>query len=328
MMSGDSIELPENMTNPACVVAALYRFASLPDYRQWREPLLDLCQRQNIHGTLLLAPEGINGTVAGSRAAIDTLRDWLAADPRMAGLEYKESLTGACPFHRMKVKLKREIVTLGVAELDPSRQVGEYVAAEDWNALIEQPDVLLVDTRNDYETGIGSFAGAHLPGIGRFRDFPDYVRRHLDPARDKRVALFCTGGIRCEKATAYLLQQGFEKVYHLRGGILRYLERVAPEESCWNGECFVFDGRVSVGTGLRPGDYLECPACRWPVGPRERLRPGYVEGVSCPHCHDTLSEQKRAACRERHTQVELARGRGVIHIGAAPGTPIPDTPAP
>ncbi|MCB1876879.1 MAG: rhodanese-related sulfurtransferase [Chromatiales bacterium] len=312
------------MTEPVCVVAALYRFAPLTDYLQWREPLLSLCRRERIHGTLLLAPEGINGTVAGTRSAIDVLKGWLGADPRMAGMEYKESYAHACPFHRMKVKLKREIVTLGVPELDPNRQVGEYVEAGDWNALIEQPDVVVVDTRNDYETGIGSFDGARLPDIHQFRDFPDYVRQNLDPERDKRVALFCTGGIRCEKATAYLLQQGFEQVYHLRGGILRYLEETPAENSLWNGECFVFDGRVSVGHALQPGDYLECPACRWPVSPEDRLQPGYVEGVCCPHCHQGLSEQKRAACQERHQQMELAEARGVMHIGAAPGTPVSD----
>ena len=297
------------------VVAALYKFAKLPDYRALRERVLACCEAHGLKGTLLLAQEGINGTVAGSRSGVDGLLAYLRADARLATLEHKESLSDDMPFYRMKVRAKQEIVTLGVPGIDPNEKVGTHVAAEDWNALISDPEMVLVDTRNDYEYEIGTFPGALDPHTTTFRDFPAYVRAHLDPAQHKKVALFCTGGIRCEKATAYLLNQGFEKVYHLQGGILKYLEKIPAEQSLWQGECFVFDQRVAVGQGLTQGTHQQCRACRHPISPEDQGSPQYQTGVSCPHCYATLSDDKRARVAERQKQVELAQQRGTPHIG-------------
>lgn len=300
------------------VVAALYRFTALEDFRELREPLLDLCLAQQVKGTLLLAAEGINGTIAGSREAIDCVLDWLRADPRLAALEHKESFDEAMPFHRMKVKLKREIVTLGVEGIDPRRSVGTYVPPGDWNALVEDPEVLVIDTRNDYEYSIGTFRGAVDPGTTSFREFPRWVRDNLDPQRHRRVAMFCTGGIRCEKATAFMLQEGFEEVYHLQGGILKYLEEVPEEQSTWEGECFVFDNRVSVNHRLEKGQYDQCHGCRHPISEADKASGQYEKGVCCPHCFDTLTEDQRLRFAERQKQVELARRRGQPHVGAPP----------
>jgi UPF0176 protein len=297
------------------VVAALYKFVALPDYQALREPLLNTCSEHGIRGTLLLAAEGINGTVAGSREGIDAVLAHLRNDPRLADLEHKESLHDDPPFLRMKVKLKKEIVTLGVPGIDPNRRVGTYVSPDDWNALIADPDITLVDTRNDYECAIGTFEGAVDPRIGSFRDFPGWAKEHLDPTRDRKVAMFCTGGIRCEKASAYLLEQGFEEVYHLRGGILKYLEEVPADDSSWEGECFVFDDRVAVDHGLRRGSYDQCHACRHPITEDDKASPQFEKGVSCPHCHDRVSAERRARFAERQRQVALARERGEQHIG-------------
>ena len=300
---------------PNITVAALYKFAALPDYQALQPGLLDFCLSQGIKGTLLLAEEGINGTVAGSRAAIDALIARLRSDARLADLEHKESLADDMPFYRMKVRLKKEIVTLGVPGINPNNRVGSYVAPEDWNALISDPDVVVVDTRNDYEYGIGTFRGAIDPQTATFREFPAYVGNNLDPARHKKVAMFCTGGIRCEKASSFMLEQGFEQVYHLQGGILKYLEKIPAAISMWEGECFVFDHRVAVGHGLQVGEYELCHACRQPVSPQDQASEQYVAGVSCPHCHGTLSEEKRARAAERQKQTQLARKRGRAHIG-------------
>ena len=299
----------------SCVVAALYKFVALPDYEALREPLLATCRRLDIRGTLLLAQEGINGTIAGSREAVDELLDYLRRDPRLADLEHKESEHAEAPFLRMKVKLKKEIVTLGVPGIDPNQRVGTYVAPTDWDALVSDPQVTLVDTRNDYECAIGSFEGAIDPKIENFRDFPNWVREHLDPQENPRVAMFCTGGIRCEKASAYLLEQGFEEVYHLRGGILKYLEEIPEERSSWNGECFVFDERVAVDHSLRRGSYEQCYACRHPITPEDMASELYEKGVSCPHCHDQHSAERRERFAERQRQVALARARGEQHVG-------------
>ena len=300
------------------VVAALYKFVSLPDFRELREPLLDYCQSVRATGTLLLAQEGINGTIAGSREAIDGILGWLRSDSRLADLEHKESYDDHMPFHRMKVKLKREIVTLGVPGIDPNRQVGTYVAPQQWNALVNDPEVLLVDTRNDYECSIGSFKGALDPKTENFRQFPAFVRTQLDPSKHRKVAMFCTGGIRCEKASAFMLQEGFEEVYHLQGGILKYLEEVPAEESTWEGECFVFDNRVSVNQALENGSYDQCFGCRHPITEQDKLSAQYEKGVCCPHCFDRQSAEQQARFRERQKQVELARQRGEAHVGAAP----------
>lgn len=266
------------------VVAALYQFASLPDYQAWREPLLDLMFKHDVKGTLLLAEEGINGTVSGTRDAIDTLLAYIKSDARFANLEHKESFHQEHPFLRTKVKLKKEIVTMGVPGIDPNILVGHYVEAKDWNNLISQPDVLLVDTRNSYEYEVGTFANAVDPKTNAFRDFPAYVAENLNPEKHKKVAMFCTGGIRCEKATAFMLQQGFEEVYHLKGGILKYFEDVPAEESLWQGECYVFDERISVDHQLNPGAYKVCAVCDMPVSVEEQLSEDYKPGVSCPKC--------------------------------------------
>ncbi|WP_286695783.1 rhodanese-related sulfurtransferase [Spongiibacter sp. UBA1325] len=300
------------------VVAALYKFVSLPDFHELREPLLDHCLAQNIRGTLLLAEEGINGTVAGSREAIDSLLAYLKADPRLADLSHKESFDSSQPFYRMKVKLKKEIVTMGIDGIDPNEVVGTYVKPKDWNALISDPDVVLIDTRNDYEVEIGTFKGAVDPKTESFRQFPEYVRQNYNPEKHKKVAMFCTGGIRCEKASAFMKREGFEEVYHLEGGILKYLEEVDQPDSLWQGECFVFDNRVSVKQGLEPGEYALCHGCRWPITDADRQSDKYEEGVSCPACHDTLTDEQRQRFRDRQKQIELARQRNVPHVGAPP----------
>jgi len=300
------------------VVAALYKFVSLPDFHELREPLLDHCLAQNIRGTLLLAEEGINGTVAGSREAIDSLLAYLKADPRLADLSHKESFDSSQPFYRMKVKLKKEIVTMGIDGIDPNEVVGTYVKPKDWNALISDPDVVLIDTRNDYEVEIGTFKGAVDPKTESFRQFPEYVRQNYNPAKHKKVAMFCTGGIRCEKASAFMKREGFEEVYHLEGGILKYLEEIDQSDSLWQGECFVFDNRVSVKQGLEPGEYALCHGCRWPITDADRQSDKYEEGVSCPACHDTLTDEQRQRFRDRQKQIELARQRNVPHVGAPP----------
>ena len=300
---------------PALVVAAIYKFVKLKDCAAMRVPLLAQCNALGISGTLLLAAEGINGTIAGTRPGIDQILAYLRSDPRLADLEHKESAAERQPFYRMKVKLKKEIVTMGVPGIDPTEQAGQYVKAQDWNALINDPEILLIDTRNDYEVDVGTFKGALNPRTTTFREFPEYVKNNIDPQQKPRVAMFCTGGIRCEKASAYMLQQGFSEVYHLQGGILKYLENVPAEESLWQGECFVFDQRVAVGQGLAPGHYELCYGCSRPITAAEKASPKYQAGISCPHCYDALTPEKRAAAMERQKQVTLASARGEVHIG-------------
>ncbi|PHJ66273.1 hypothetical protein VF14_32345 [Nostoc linckia z18] len=295
---------PENIQ----VVATLYKFVKLPDFAEKREPLLSYCQGQGIKGTILLAEEGINGTIAGSRQAIDSVLWFLRSDPRLADLEHKESYTETPPFERMKVRLKQEIVTLGLPEIDPNEQVGTYVTPEEWNNLISDPEVTVIDTRNDYEVNIGTFQGAENPQTASFREFPDYVRQHLDPTKHKKVALFCTGGIRCEKASSFMLAQGFAEVYHLKGGILKYLEEIPAQASLWQGECFVFDERVAVSHGLESGSYELCLSCGRPISEEDKLSPKYEPGISCAHCFDSLTDEKRARQQEkwRHYQSQIA----------------------
>jgi UPF0176 protein len=268
-----------------------------------------------VRGTLLLAQEGINGTIAGSREGIDAVLNHLRQDPRLAEISYKESFTDSAPFMRSRVKLKKEIVTMGVEGIDPKRVVGTYVKPEDWNDLISQDDVLLVDTRNDYEYQVGTFKNAINPNTESFREFPDYVKSQLDPEKHKRVAMFCTGGIRCEKSTAYLKEQGFDEVYHLEGGILKYLEDVPEENTLWEGECFVFDERVTVNHQLEKGDYDQCHACRLPITEEDKQSSKYQKGVSCPYCFDKTTEHQKQRFAEREKQIELARARGDVHIG-------------
>jgi len=303
------------------VVAALYKFVRLDDFEQLREPLLALMLAQNVRGTLLLANEGINGTIAGPRAGIDAVLGWLHEDPRLADLEHKESFHDEHPFLRTKVKLKKEIVTMGVEGIDPNRTVGTYLSPEEWNAVISDPETILIDTRNDYEVEVGTFKGAINPETRTFREFPDYVKDTLDPAKHKKVAMFCTGGIRCEKSTAYLKEQGFEEVYHLKGGILKYLEEMPREDSLWEGECFVFDERVTVDHDLNPGEFDQCHACRRPISDEEKASEKFQLGVSCPKCYDESSPEQKARFAERQKQIELARARGRQHRGQNPRKP-------
>jgi len=301
------------------LVATLYKFFAFPDYRDWQQPLRVRMDELGVRGTLLLADEGINGTISGPRAGVGALMDWLRGDERLrANLEYKESLAREHPFLRAKVKLKREIVTFGVDGVDPCCTVGTYLEPREWTRVIADPDTLVIDTRNDYEYEVGTFRGALNPDTASFREFPDFVRQHLDPARHRKVALFCTGGIRCEKATGYLLQQGFEAVYHLRGGILRYLEEIPRAESLWEGECFVFDDRVTVNHDLQPGAHEQCHACRRPVTRADRQSPLFRKGVSCPRCYGEYTEEQRRRFAERRKQILLARRRGEQHLGVDP----------
>ncbi|MET1255091.1 rhodanese-related sulfurtransferase [Aliikangiella maris] len=297
------------------VVCALYKFVSLPNFQSVQQPLLKFMQEHQIRGTLLLAKEGINGTVAALPAAIDALLQWLEQQPGLADIVNKQSLSHELPFKRAKVKLKKEIVTMGVENIDPNRVVGTYVEPENWNELINDPEVLLIDTRNDYEVAVGTFKNAVNPNTKTFREFPDYVKQHLDPAVHKKVAMFCTGGIRCEKSTALLKQEGFEEVYHLRGGILKYLEDVPQAESTWEGECFVFDDRVTVDHQLRPGSYQQCNACRLPITEQDMQSEFYMAGVSCPHCFEQTTPEQKARFEEREKQIQLAKARGETHIG-------------
>ncbi|WP_373186353.1 rhodanese-related sulfurtransferase [Halopseudomonas sp.] len=308
------------------VVVALYKFVTLEDYQALRQPLLDTLLSNGVKGTLLLAREGINGTIAGPREALDAVLDWLRSDARLSDLDHKESLCEEMPFYRTKVKLKKEIVTIGVEGVSPNEKVGTYVEPADWNALISDPEVLLIDTRNDYEVSIGTFEGAVDPKTKSFREFPDYVKAHYDPARHKKVAMFCTGGIRCEKASSYMLQQGFDEVFHLKGGILKYFEEVPSGQSRWNGECFVFDNRVTVRHDLAPGSFDQCHACRHPISADEKASPHYEEGVSCPRCYDSLPEKTRRRAEERQRQVKLAKLRNQPHpIGQQQVQPSPDS---
>lgn len=286
------------------IVATFYKFVNLPDFAQKQQSILSLCQAQAVKGTILLAAEGINGTIAASRDSIDTVLSFLRSDSRLADLEHKESYTDSPPFERMKVRLKQEIVTIGLPQVDPNQQVGTYVSPKDWNALICDPEVTVIDTRNDYEVSIGSFKGAQNPQTESFRQFPDYIRQNLDPTKHKKVAMFCTGGIRCEKASSFMLSQGFQEVYHLKGGILKYLEEVPEQESLWQGECFVFDERVAVAQGLALGSHEMCLSCGHPISNEDKVSSQYESGISCPYCFEQLTQEKRKRqeAKQRHNK--------------------------
>ena len=298
------------------VVAALYKFTRFSDFEQYRDPILNTMLDNEVKGTLLIASEGINGTISGSRQGIDNVLDYLRRIEAIGSFTFKESYTDAQPFYRTKVKLKKEIVTMGVENIDPLQSVGRYVKPQDWNALISDPEVILIDTRNDYEVQIGTFQNAVNPNTDTFREFPDYVAKELDPSKHKKVAMFCTGGIRCEKSTAFMREQGFEEVYHLEGGILKYLEEIPASESMWQGDCFVFDNRVSVNHDLEKGAYEQCFACRMPITQDDMQSASYVKGESCPHCIDKANEAQKARFREREHQMQLAQQRGEAHIGS------------
>ena len=301
------------------LTTAMYHFVSLPHFKTLREPLLQFCVSRDIKGTLLLANEGINGTVAGSEKSILELLEYLKNDPLFEGnfkdLGHKESWSDKHPFYRMKVKLKKEIVTLGVPGVSPTKMVGQYVKPQDWNKIISDPEVVLIDTRNDYEYAIGTFKNAINPKTTTFREFPEYVKTNFDPKKHKKIAMFCTGGIRCEKASSYMVSEGFTEVYHLEGGILKYLEEVKPEESLWQGECFVFDQRVAIKNGLEVGNYDQCYACRYPLSKEDMQNDKYVPGISCVHCFNIHTQKKLASLTERQKQVILAKKRGESHIG-------------
>jgi UPF0176 protein len=299
-------------------VAALYRFVRLDDYESMREPLLNFCTERGVKGTLLLAHEGVNGTISGSETAIADVLSYLRSDDRLSDLDCKFSYHEERPFLRMKVKLKREIVTMGLEDIDPNQSVGRYASPVEWNELIDDPECLVIDTRNDYEVEIGSFRGAINPGTKSFRDFPAWVDENLDPQKHKKVAMFCTGGIRCEKSTSLLVSKGFDDVWHLKGGILNYLEETPESSTRWEGECFVFDNRVAVNHQLEKGQYDQCFACRFPLDDAQKQSPLYVPGVSCPRCHDAHSEAQKKRFSERQRQMALARERGEVHLGATP----------
>ncbi|KPF60382.1 rhodanese-related sulfurtransferase [Rhizobium sp. AAP116] len=306
---------PRPETTGAFCVAALYHFAKFPRFESFQEPLEALCKTEGVKGTLLIAHEGINGTIAGTDAAIAKVLAFLRSQPEFVNLEHKESRASKMPFLRMKVRLKKEIVTMGVEDIDPNEIVGTYVDPKDWNDLISDPETIVIDTRNDYETAIGIFRGAVDPNTKTFREFPDWVKNNPGLHNKPKIAMYCTGGIRCEKATAFMKQQGFDEVYHLKGGILKYLEEVPEEQSLWDGACFVFDERVSVTHGLKEGDHRLCHACRNPITAEELTHPHYEEGVSCSHCYPDRSEADRDRYRQRQLQIALARKRGEKHIG-------------
>ena len=308
-----------SVTESIYLTAAFYKFVTLPDYASRRAPLLAFCEAHNVKGLILLAEEGINSTIAGAPADVHTVLSYLRSDPLLADLEHKESFAAKAPFHRMKVRLKKEIVTMGVEGLSPTKRVGQYVKPEDWNDLITAPDVVVIDTRNDYEVEIGTFKGAVDPDIQSFSQLTEWVKEAkvlaAKEGKKPRVAMFCTGGIRCEKSTSLMLEHGFEDVYHLQGGILKYLEVVPPDKSLWEGECFVFDERVSVGHGLVPGPHELCRACREPLPAGAKQSPLFELGVSCPRCHAHTTETQKNSARERQKQWEIAKERQINHIG-------------
>jgi len=296
-------------------ICALYKFTRLDDFETIQLPLKGFLDSLSVKGTLLLAREGINGTISGNQASLEKVLEYLQSDSRFLGLEYKFSYSKKTPFKRLKVKLKKEIVTMGLTEIDPTHSVGTYVKPKDWNKLINDPDVVLIDTRNNYEYEIGSFKGAVNPETETFREFPSFTKNSLEKYRNKKIAMFCTGGIRCEKSTAYLKSQGYKDVFHLQGGILKYLEEVNEDESLWEGECFVFDDRVAVKHNLEQGQYDQCHACRFPITKEDTMHPHYEKGASCPRCFGTKNSNQMSRYREREKQVQLAKKRGEEHIG-------------
>ena len=301
------------------LIIAMYHFVSLPRFEGLREPLLSFCLSKEIKGTLLLANEGINGTLAGSEKSILELINYFKSYPIFEGnfkkIAHKESWSDKHPFYRMKVKLKKEIVTLGVPGVSPTKVVGTYVKPQYWNSIISDPEVVLIDTRNDYEYAIGTFKNAVNPKINTFREFPEYVKTHFDPKKHNKIAMFCTGGIRCEKASSFMISEGFDEIYHLEGGILKYLEEVGPDKSLWQGECFVFDQRVAIKHGFEVSDYDQCYACRYPLSEDDMKSDKYTPGISCPYCYNAHTPEKLKGLTERQRQVILAKKRGTQHIG-------------
>lgn len=304
------------MNEPSVIIAALYKFTSLPDKQEQAKKLKELLLNHKILGTLIIANEGINGTVAGSSEAISALKAYFNEDSRFLGMEYKESTALKNPFYRLKVKLKEEIVTLGAPEANPNEAVGTYVDAQRWNELLNDPDTVVIDVRNDYEVELGTFRNALNPKTESFREFPSFVKNNLDPTKHQKIAMSCTGGIRCEKASSYMKKQGFKEVFHLKGGVLQYLADMNKEQSMWQGECYVFDNRVSVDHDLKPGTFDLCHGCRFPISPEDKRSVDYIKGISCPRCKDLRTKEQKASATERQKQIDIAKARGMTHIGA------------
>lgn len=306
------------MTNKnEILVAALYKFVEIDDLLSLQSNLYEICEKNNIMGTILIANEGINGTISGKTNEINQTISLLKSDKRFTNIEIKYSSTDKQPFHRMKVRLKKEIVTIGLPEINPNNKVGTYVKPDDWNDLISDPNVVVIDTRNKYETKIGSFQNALDPETSSFREFPDWVKKFKSSKENanKKIAMFCTGGIRCEKASSLMKEEGFEDVYHLQGGILKYLETIDKENSLWNGECFVFDQRVCLTDELEVGSYKMCFACRMPITEEEMQNEKYIEGISCIYCYDKTTKEKKERFGSRQKQILLAKERGEKHLG-------------
>ena len=299
----------------AQTIATFYKFAEFPEYKEWKIKLGKWGKELKILGTMILAPEGINATISGPREGIEKFLENIRTDPRFADLNPRTAESTRSTFYRLRIITRPEIVTLGDASINPNKAVGKYVNPEEWNALIRDPDVRVIDTRNEYEVKVGTFKGAENPHTDTFRQWPEYVEKELGSDKKQKIAMFCTGGIRCEKASSHLLENGFEEVYHLKGGILNYLETVPPEESDWDGECFIFDNRVSVTHGLKDGETKLCYGCRWPLSDEDRESEKYEYGISCPRCFDSLNDAKRKSLQERHKQLKLAEERNVPHIG-------------
>ncbi len=298
-------------------VIAFYHFTQFSEPKKLQSGLSEECSANNIRGTILLANEGINGTISGSNDAINKIIRYIRKLPNCNDITFKKSFASSLPFKRLKVRLKREIVTMGQPNVNPSAGTGHYVHPSDWDDFISDRDVVLIDTRNDYEVSIGTFKGAINPETRSFREFPQWWENNKKAFSGKKIAMFCTGGIRCEKSTNFLLNQGEKDVFHLDGGILKYLENNSTEKSHWQGECFVFDSRVSVGFGLREGRYNLCFACRRPIQPEDIKRPEYETGVSCHQCSEEYSENDRKRFRERQKQISIAKKRGELHIGTS-----------
>ena len=296
-------------------VATFYQFAHLPDCLNWQKKLRTQCKKHNVLGTIILAEEGINATISGSADSIQKVIDFIKSDERFKSMPFRLSTTPRQTFYRIRVAVRDEIVTLGDSTVNPNEQVGKYVEPENWNKIISDPDVTVIDTRNDYEVEIGSFEGAIDPKTQTFGQWDEYVEKNLSDQKDKKIAMFCTGGIRCEKASSHLIKKGFKEVYHLKGGILNYLEKMNTNESLWNGECFVFDHRVSVVHGLKDGEAKICFGCRWPLRAKDLESKKYEPGVCCPHCADSLDPVKRASLEERNRQIQIARKKKREHLG-------------
>ena len=300
-------------------IISFYKFVPVLDLEAFKNQLENICERLHTKGTILIAPEGINGTIEGSQDSINNFIKEIKLDKRFSDLEPKKSYNTKDAFHRMKVRIKKEIVTIGNTNINPNKEIGKYIDPMEWNQLIEDPNTIVIDTRNEYEVSIGTFKGSINPKTKSFRDIPKWVENNLKSNdakyKDKKIAMFCTGGIRCEKATSYLVNQGFKDVSHLNGGILKYLEKIPKEESLWEGECFVFDQRVSVADELKPGSYLMCHGCRMPLKKEDTLLKNYIHGISCKYCHDKKSPESKKRYADRQKQIDLAVKRGEKHIG-------------